>query len=410
MARRSRDDSRFEDMSSYSSSKEYKKRRKNRRGRTVMKSIGGVLCVLLILFGSGLIYGADLLSGLTTRSITKDKGELGISENIVMSEGIKNIALFGVDSRDDSFTGNSDAIMILSVDNTHHKLKMVSVLRDSKVPIEGKDKSGDYINIDFKINAAYSYGGPELAIRTLNTNFGLDDFNLGIEDYVTINFANMAAIVDAFGGVEVVIDDDEERLELNRILWDMFVEDNALKEQDEENGTTHKYMNITNQDPLPEDAIGKVKLNGRQAVAYGRIRDIDSDSVRAQRQQEILRGLISQIKGKSITEYAQMVRELAKYCETSFEPDDVISLAGILTGNFTIESTNVPEIEYEDPWGGKDPSLDYAWVWIYDVGQAARRISAFIDETDSPYWSDYGSTSSNKESSASSSSGSSGGE
>ena len=141
MARWNREENqKFEDLSSYSSSKEYKKRKKNRRGRTVLRGFAVALCLLFILFGSGLVYvSTDLLDGLTTTSIPKDNETLGIDpENIVMDDSIKNIALFGVDSRNDDFTGLSDVIMILTVDNKHGKLKMTSILRDSQVLIDGE--------------------------------------------------------------------------------------------------------------------------------------------------------------------------------------------------------------------------------------------------------------------------------
>ena len=86
----------FEDVSSYSSSKEYKKRR-----RAVLRGIAVFFCLVFILCGSGLVYvSTNILAGLTTTSIAKDDGALGIdTENIVMDNSIKNIALFGVDSR-----------------------------------------------------------------------------------------------------------------------------------------------------------------------------------------------------------------------------------------------------------------------------------------------------------------------
>ena len=82
-----------------------------------------------------LVYvSTNLLSGLNTTSIAKDDDTLGIdSENIVMDNSIKNIALFGVDARNTEFTGRSDVIMILSVDNRHGKIKMTSILRDSEL-------------------------------------------------------------------------------------------------------------------------------------------------------------------------------------------------------------------------------------------------------------------------------------
>lgn len=170
--------------------------RKTGARRAVLRGIAVFFCLVFILCGSGLVYvSTNILAGLTTTSLAKDDGALGIdTENIVMDNSIKNLALFGVDSRSNSFSGRSDVIMILSVDNRHGKLKLTSILRDSEVTIEGEGYRG-YVNYTDKNNAAYSLGGPELAIRTLNQNFGLD-----IRDYVTVNFAYMAAIVDAFGG------------------------------------------------------------------------------------------------------------------------------------------------------------------------------------------------------------------
>ena len=140
----------FEDVSSYSSSKEYKKRRGKRRVRAVLRGIAIFFCLVFILCGSGLVYvSTNLLSGLNTTSIAKDDDTLGIdSENIVMDNSIKNIALFGVDARNTEFTGRSDVIMILSVDNRHGKIKMTSILRDSELLIEGEGTSGylSYVN------------------------------------------------------------------------------------------------------------------------------------------------------------------------------------------------------------------------------------------------------------------------
>ena len=205
----------FEDVSSYSSSKEYKKRKKNRRGRAVLRGIAVFFCLVFILCGSGLVYvSTNLLANLTTTSIAKDNDSLGIdTENIVMDSSIKNIALFGVDSRNGDFTGLSDVIMILSVDGVHGKLKLTSILRDSELSINGETLNGDYVNYTAKINNAYQLGGPELAIRTLNRNFGLD-----IREYVTVNFANMAAIVDAFGGVDMELTAEEVGA-INDNLW-----------------------------------------------------------------------------------------------------------------------------------------------------------------------------------------------
>ena len=121
--------------------------------------------------------------------------------------------------------------MILSVDGVHGKLKLTSILRDSELSINGETLNGDYVNYTAKINNAYRLGGPELAIRTLNRTLVWD-----IRKYVTVNFANMAAIVDAFGGVDMELTAEEVGA-INDNLWALSQEVEDQKERDMANGT-----------------------------------------------------------------------------------------------------------------------------------------------------------------------------
>lgn len=406
MSRRNREsEQKFEDLSSYSSSREYHKRRKTRRGPLAAKIALAVVSVLLILVGSVMIYiSTDLLAALTTNNITKDPRELGIDgNNVVMDESIKNIALFGVDSRNDSFTGLSDVIMILTVDNKHRKVKMTSILRDTKVHIEGEMLDGDYMDWDTKINNAYYYGGPELAIRTLNRNFGLD-----ITDYVTVNFANMAAIVDAFGGVDIAVTAEETR-EINRNLWALSQEVLDQMEADREEGTysDHRYSEIVREDFIP-DASGELDvnsgnyvastlhLNGNQAVAYSRIRNVGDDYERAERQHKVMAALIGSIEHKSFSDYPGLIKQMMPYCETSLGLADIVGLTPILTGDFEISSIKIPDPACEtDLYDG--PAEDNINYLTFDLTQASKRISSFIFEELSPYWNEYGGKVNNSE-------------
>ena len=391
----------FEDVSSYSSSKEYKKRKKNRRGRAVLRGIAVFFCLVFILCGSGLVYvSTNLLANLTTTSIAKDNDSLGIdTENIVMDSSIKNIALFGVDSRNGDFTGLSDVIMILSVDGVHGKLKLTSILRDSELSINGETLNGDYVNYTAKINNAYRLGGPELAIRTLNRNFGLD-----IREYVTVNFANMAAIVDAFGGVDMELTAEEVGA-INDNLWALSQEVEDQKERDMANGTYEEqtYSEIKSTDYFP-DVNGEINiaygeyeggtyhLNGNQAVAYGRIRYVDSDWGRVERQQKVFSALVGKVTELSWSDYPSLIQQMMPYCKTNLDLTDVMGLAPILLTDFTISSISVPNADYEtDLFSGLDSNDAYRM--IYDPTGAAQRISAFIYEESSPYWEQYGDTS-----------------
>ena len=228
----------FEDISSYSSDR---KRREDQRTlrqqqrstsqppRKTKKKRGGAgrkaglaLLVVLVLVGAGCLYVFGfLLRGLTVTSISDDPSALGIQAGVFSDPQIQNIALFGVDAREeDDDTGRSDSLMILTVDKRHNKLKLTSILRDSEVQIEGYGSD--------KITHAYAYGGPELAIKTLNQNFYLD-----IQDYVTVNFFQMAKIVDAFGGVDLTITEDEMH-EINNNLTALYLEseDFSLSDSD----------------------------------------------------------------------------------------------------------------------------------------------------------------------------------
>lgn len=374
-----RDDAQeFEDLSSYSSSKEYNKRRKNRRGHTVLKCILGVFCALLIVFGSGLIYIAThLLDDLTTTNITKDPTALGIDPSVTMDDSIKNIALFGLDQRSaySNDSTRSDVIMVLTVDNKHKKLKITSILRDSYVSIEGENSNGVHVDYMDKINAAYAEGGYELAIRTLNRNFGLN-----IMDYVTIDFTDTAAIVDAFGGVEISLT-AEEKWEINQNLWNLSQETEGLiKDSDflaDANGQVVDLAGAEYSDSVE-------LLNGNQAVAYGRIRNIGYDYQRVERQQIVFKALMNRVTQLSFGEYPSLISQLMPYCETSLDLTDAIGMTPILTSDFTIETISIPDVDYE-----LDLTDDGSYLY-YDVEQAGHRIDSFINEEDSDYWEEFG--------------------
>lgn len=377
-----RKDQDFQDVSSYSRSGA-KMRRKSHRGRTVLQCIAAFLCVVLILFGCALIYiSTDLISDLTTTTITKDPAELGFHEDAVIAEGITNIAVFGLDSRNSEFKGLSDVNMILTVDNTHGAVKMSSILRDSLVHIEGEGYGGGYYNENNKINAAYIFGGPELAIRTLNQNYGLR-----IEKYVSINFVNMAAIVDAFGGVEMEVT-AEEIDEINKNLWSLRIEVEAKQSEDQALGL---YDNMTYPKVLDSDFMGAsadvatYMLNGNQAVSYGRIRNIGSDFARVERQQKVLLGLIDRLKNFSVTDYPTLVKKLTPYCETNLAIEDILAMLPILTTGMDVERISVP-----DPLAETDLQ-DVNYDLVYNLENASKRMSAFMFEEDSPYWDEYGS-------------------
>ena len=316
-----------------------KKKKKRRAKRFFRRFIIAVILIAAILIGS--IY--YMLSGLTR---TELEGDLAASDGVSY---IKNIALYGVDTRDsDSTSGLSDAIMIMSVNKRTGEIKLISVLRDSMVYVDGYG--------DLKINAAYSYGGASLAVKTLNENFSLD-----ITDYITVNFAQLAAIIDAAGGVTLEITAAEAE-QINKNLDDAAQEDMTVSDIE--------YVEVADQTVL---------LNGDQAVAYSRIRKIDSDNARAGRQQKVLSALLENIKSMPVWKYPAFIHEFLSVSESSLSNAEIMSFAPLIFKSFTISTYTVPDADYEtDLTSGYNSSSQ--WCWFYDLDNAAERIHSIIYE------------------------------
>lgn len=294
-----------------------------------------IALILLALIAFATVYG--IYNSFRT-DINEDN--LGISSEIQDKYGdsdIFNVALFGVDTRDeDSFSGRSDTIIIASVDKKNNVVKLTSILRDSYVAIEGHKNQ--------KITHAYAFGGAELAIKTINQNFGMN-----ITDYATINFYKLADAIDILGGIDIEVT-EAERKHLNDI-------------GDDEN-PDFNYL----------DEAGTVHLNGEQAVVYARLRKIDSDVARSNRQRKVIEALIVQAKKVSPAKYAEMVRTMMSLCETSLSFSEIMSFAPMITKDITIQTLTIPGDE-ENAIGGM---YEGAWVWRYDLSEATQHIHEFI--------------------------------
>ena len=163
--------------------------------KRVIKVFLGILITFLIVIvaagGTAFWYVQDKIGKM--QQVKIDESQIGVSENENLT-GYRNIAIFGVDSRADDYgKGNrSDCIIIASINNKTHDIKLISVYRDTYVQIEGH-------GLD-KITHAYSYGEAPLAIKTLNTNL-----DLNIKEFVTVNFDAVADAVDALGGITMQI-------------------------------------------------------------------------------------------------------------------------------------------------------------------------------------------------------------
>ncbi len=323
-------------------SAQYGQKNKARVGNIIIACVVCIFAVGLL----GFSYVLWTVGKVHYNPITQNPSDIGA--NMAISDNkITNIALFGVDSRNGE-ASRSDAIMILSVDNKHKKIKLASILRDSYVEVPDNGMT--------KINHAYAYGGPELAIRTINENFGLD-----IMDYVTVNFDQLANVIDAIGGVDIELS-EEERVSANQNIYTYAAE----SEKD-----------------LPLDYIdgsGLQHLSGMQAVAYARIRNVGGgDYERTDRQRRVLQQMFNKVMDMNVTSYPGLVNKLLPLVETSLDSGEIISLGlkALAGGKPVFEQTRFPLNEdFEN--GGAGTMIDGLWYMVFDIEATAQKIQAFI--------------------------------
>ena len=322
--------------------------------------ISGISFVLVFSILLGVVLSAF---DYNYNSLPTNPTDLGF-ENVV-DKNIVNIALFGIDTRSvNSFEGNSDSIMILSLNTITKKVKIISVMRDSLVPItyNGKTTYG-------KINGAYSKGGPELAVKTLNKIFGLD-----ISEYATVNFFGMVDIIDAIGDIEAELTQGEVTKNTNKKAINFCIEEicHALKLD------AKKYKIYK---------PGKQTLNGVQAVAYSRIRYVQNiwgtsnDYGRTDRQRYVMEQLFNKALTLDKSKYIKLAKSLIPCSETSLSYKEIMGLAfDILLESPTFEQTRMPQEEFLM----NSPSGSFGSVVYYDLDFAKEVIHAFIYNGVSP--------------------------
>ena len=301
-----------------------------------------VLTILVIL---SIIFCLGLYAYRSFFGYTYDRSLFGqdLAAGVKADENITNIALFGLDTREGDTQSHSDCMMIVTVDNTRGKIKLISLMRDSLVTIDGHGED--------KLNAAYFLGGPSLAIRTINENFGTD-----ITEYIAVNFEQLVEIIDALGGVEINVETTEELLELNRVIRDYGIEQGK-----EFTGVEHTELQT---------------LDGVQALCYGRIRKggTGDDWARVERQSIVLEAMFTKVQEMSASELIGLMQKLVPYVTTSLSPTEIAPLivGAVKDGVPTLEHTRVP---LDGEWDYYGASSEYI---LYDLDVAADHIHEYI--------------------------------
>ncbi|MBR1530278.1 MAG: LCP family protein [Oscillospiraceae bacterium] len=275
------------------------------------KLIWKVISFCLTIF---IIYSA--ISILLIRQLEKlPDGQRSVTSGTLDRSYVRSVLLIGTDARDvGAERGRSDTMLLFSLNSRTQQIYLTSFMRDAYVDIPGYGYN--------KLNAAYSYGGAELLMDTLEQNY-----QISIDDYCVVGFMGFAGIIDAFGGVDVTLSDEEAQA-MNVIL------------QSEVN-------ELAGDDPLSDfiENGGTYLLNGKQALSYARIRYVgNADFERTSRQREVMTQLLENAKTKAVTAVPKLITSAMPHLGTNMSDTEMylLSLRVPLSVGYDITQVQIP--------------------------------------------------------------------
>lgn len=325
------------------------KNKKNKKEKSKMslakKIIIAIIVVALIfaiIFGVLVYFATSILGKIGYEKL--DETQLGlndvyseVSDQVSKQEfdSIKNVALLGIDG------GRSDTIIIASINQTNHTLKLISIPRDTYVKVQGYGKT--------KINHAYAYGKEQLALKTINENFGLN-----IAEYVTINFKGLINIINKLGGIELEIT-KAEMTYINQHVSDSY--------------------KLTGKPVKTLTTYGKVTLTGEQALTHARNRTVGNDFVREERQRDVITAVMEKVSKLGVAEILGLSDSILSEVKTNL---NIAEWTGILTGALgykneylsNIISKQIPS-EEEGNGSGRGQMINEIYYFVVDLEEAS---------------------------------------
>lgn len=269
--------------------------KKQRRKKKIIIFAIEILLLLVLLVG---VFVWSKLNKIEKTDLKKEDVKVNELDETTkeLLQGYTNIAVFGLDNRSNgSFeSGNSDVIMIASIDNDSKEVKLVSIYRDSYLNI------GD--NTYRKVNAAFAKGGVKNAIETLNTNLDLD-----ISQYIVVDFNAVSDAIDLLGGVEIQIEQEEVELL---------------------NSYTQTTAEVTGKKANYISGPGLYTLDGTQATGYARIRYTAGDDYRrTERQRTVVEQMVKKAKSADLSTLNSIIDKVCDEVETNMANTTILGLA-----------------------------------------------------------------------------------
>lgn len=299
-----------------------------------------IVILLLIIF---------IPAGILTFMIKENHKKEQIEKKEKKQEALKNeksmnIALFGLDRRSKEEKSRADSIMVANINFETKTINLVSILRDTLVDIKGHGRD--------KLNHSYAYGGPELSMETINLNFDLD-----INKYVSVDFFSLAKVIDIIGGVDIDLKDYESN-QINQNLNEINNIEKLLARTDYIQGS------------------GLKTLNGRQAVAYCRIRKVgNGDYERTQRQRNVLKAILVKYEKLDSGKRFEVSMEMMSQVTTNIPINDIKELQSKILNDkdFTINQHMIP---FEGSFETK--IIDKKWVIDANMQENIKQIHEYL--------------------------------
>ncbi len=329
----------YENISSENEPKKKKKKKHPVRNTFII-----LLCLIIVGISCAGFYGYQtvekILSSFNTDEPLLENQYIDSSE-LYSDPNQTNILLIGIDARNADDDSRSDTMMLVTIDNTNGQIKLTSFLRDSYVEIAGK-------NWNEKLNAAYFRGGVQMLVDTLELNFKVD-----IPYYMLVNFEIFTTIVDELGGINV-----------------------DVTQRESDYVATSKKPNI----PVEIPAGEQVLLDGEQALWYARIRKLDSDFMRTQRQRKVITAMVDKALTKDLGELIALAETVAPLVKTNLTSDEILNLGvGALKNQAFAYDIVQHQVPADGTWSSRNIS-NVGSSLVMDMDENIELLHSFLAE------------------------------
>lgn len=323
---------------------EPRRKKKEKKRHPIRNTIITLLCITIIGLSCVGIFGYqkinNLLSSFNTEEQLTDNAFMNAADLTKYPDQI-NVLLVGVDAREGEIASRSDTMMLVTLDNKNKQIKLTSFLRDSFVEIAGR-------NYWSKLNSAYFRGGIQTLSDTLELNFKVD-----VQYYALVDFEIFTTIVDSIGGINVDVTERE---------------------------SYYTYHSGSVNVPVRIEAGEDVLLNGEQALWYSRIRYLDSDFHRTQRQRKVITAIVEKASKMSITELYALAEEIIPLVKTNMSSNEIMSL-GLASVKNKVYS--YPIIQHQIPADGTWSDKNIQGVGaslVMDIPLNQQLLHSFLSE------------------------------